>query len=144
MLAEDVDPSLAASIVGDGCEGRTYLVHERISQVEEVIDAVRRVAAGGSVIDPKVLDALIVADGHRPTDDLDRLTRREAEVLGEMAAGKSNAAIASALVVSERAVEKHTNAIFAKLGLSARRDVNRRVMAVVLHLRRRAAADRQG
>lgn len=136
VLAGELDPSHASEVLAEGCEGRAYLVQERLVDVAEVVDAIRRVAAGGSVIDPKVLDSLITGPEPRGADDLDRLTQREAEVLGEMATGKSNAAIASALVLSERAVEKHTNAIFAKLGLTARRDVNRRVTAVVTYLRR--------
>ena len=91
-------------------------------------------AAGRSVIDPKVVEGLVAATGRRKATDLDRLTPREREILAEMATGKSNAAIAETLVLSERAVEKHTNSIFSKLGLSEERDVNRRVKAVLLFL----------
>ena len=96
--------------------------------------AVREVARGGSRIDPQVVEQLVTANRRAPTSDLSRLTPRETEVLGEMASGKSNAAIAASLVLSERAVEKHTNSIFSKLGLSEERDVNRRVKAVLVYL----------
>jgi DNA-binding NarL/FixJ family response regulator len=86
------------------------------------------------VIDPAVVEALVAANARRPASDLDRLTPRESEILGEMAQGKSNAAIAATLVLSERAVEKHANAIFAKLGLSEEPDLNRRVKAVLVYL----------
>ena len=91
-------------------------------------------AQGGSVIDPKVVEGLVSASRSPRRTELDWLTPRELEVLGEMAQGKSNAAIAASLVLSERAVEKHTNSIFSKLGLSEERDVNRRVKAVLLYL----------
>ena len=121
-------------LLEQGSEGRAYLLKERITQVGELLAAVREVAAGGSVIDPKVVEGLVSANRRTPVSDLDRLTPREREVLAEMATGKSNAAIASTLVLSERAVEKHTNSIFSKLGLSEERNLNRRVKAVLLYL----------
>lgn len=133
VLSQYAEPAYALALLADGSEGRAYLLKERVSEVDELLTAVREVAAGGSVIDPKVVESL-VAGRRGPSSDLDRLTPRESEVLGEMAQGKSNAAIAAALVLSERAVEKHTNSIFSKLGLTEEKDVNRRVKAVLLYL----------
>ena len=133
VLSQYAEPAYALALLADGSEGRAYLLKERVSEVDELLNAVREVAGGGSVIDPKVVDSLV--SGRRgPASDLERLTPRESEVLGEMAQGKSNAAIAASLVLSERAVEKHTNSIFSKLGLSEERAVNRRVKAVLLYL----------
>ena len=100
----------------------------------ELSRAIQTVASGGSVIDPLVVDELVRARTKRPKSDLEWLTPREAEILGEMAEGKSNSAIAKSLGVSERAVEKHSNAIFSKLGLSEEHDLNRRVKAVLVYL----------
>jgi len=133
VLSQYAEPAYALALLAEGSEGRAYLLKERVSEVDELLTAVREVAAGGSVIDSKVVESL-VAGRRGPTSDLARLTPRESEVLGEMAQGKSNAAIAASLVLSERAVEKHTNSIFSKLGLSEERDVNRRVKAVLLYL----------
>jgi DNA-binding NarL/FixJ family response regulator len=133
VLSQYVEPAYALALFEAGSEGRAYLLKERVSEVDELIAAIREVAAGGSVIDAKVVESLVAA--RRPaTSDLDRLTPREREILGEMAQGKSNAAIAATLVLSTRAVEKHTNSIFSKLGLSEEVDVNRRVKAVLLYL----------
>jgi len=134
VLSQHDDPAYALALLEHGSEGRAYLLKERISQVGELLAAVREVAAGGSVIDPKVVEGLVSANRRAPASELDRLTPREREVLAEMATGKSNAAIASTLVLSERAVEKHTNSIFAKLGLTEEPDLNRRVKAVLVHL----------
>ena len=98
------------------------------------VDAIRVVAAGGAVIDPKVVEQLVASSSRKAKVPLDFLTPREREVLGEMAQGKSNAAVAASLVLSERAVEKHINSIFSKLHLSEERDVNRRVTAVLMYL----------
>ncbi len=133
VLSQYAEPAYALALLADGSEGRAYLLKERVSEVDELLTAVREVAAGGSVIDPKVVESL-VAGRRGPASELRRLTPRESEVLGEMAQGKSNAAIAASLVLSERAVEKHTNSIFSKLGLSEEKDVNRRVKAVLLYL----------
>ncbi len=134
VLSQYASPTYALDLLSEGSEGRAYLLKERVSDVDELVDAIRQVAEGGSVIDPKVVEALVSATATRPKSDLDRLTPRETEILHEMATGKSNAAIAETLVLSERAVEKHTNAIFSKLGLSEERNVNRRVKAVLLYL----------
>ncbi len=133
VLSQFSDPAYALALLEGGSEGRGYLLKERVSEVDQLLAAIREVAAGGSVIDSKVVESLVAAK--RPaTSDIDRLTPREREILGEMAQGKSNAAIAATLVLSTRAVEKHTNSIFSKLGLSEEMDVNRRVKAVLLYL----------
>jgi DNA-binding NarL/FixJ family response regulator len=138
VLSQYADPAYALALLEGGSEGRAYLLKERVSDVDELLAAIREVAGGGSVIDSKVVESLVSTK--RPArSDLDRLTPREREILGEMAQGKSNAAIAATLVLSTRAVEKHTNSIFSKLGLSEEVDVNRRVKAVLLYL-----ADRPG
>src|SRR5215207_2808692 len=133
VLSQYADPAYALALLEGGSEGRAYLLKERVSEVDDLLAAIREVAGGGSVIDSKVVESL-VATKHPRTSDVDRLTPREREILGEMAQGKSNAAIAAALVLSIRAVEKHTNSIFSKLGLSEEIDVNRRVKAVLLYL----------
>jgi DNA-binding NarL/FixJ family response regulator len=133
VLSQYADPAYALALLEGGSEGRAYLLKERVSEVDELLAAIREVAGGGSVIDSKVVESLVSTK--RPaTSDIDRLTPREREILGEMAQGKSNAAIAASLVLSTRAVEKHTNSIFSKLGLSEEIDVNRRVKAVLLYL----------
>jgi DNA-binding NarL/FixJ family response regulator len=133
VLSQYAEPAYALALLDGGSEGRAYLLKERVSEVGDLLAAIREVAGGGSVIDPKVVESLVSAK--RPVaSEVDRLTPRETEILGEMAQGKSNAAIAATLVLSERAVEKHTNSIFSKLGLSEERDVNRRVKAVLLYL----------
>lgn len=138
VLSQYADPQYALQFLEHGSRGRGYLLKERVSDVEQLLAAIREVSRGGSVIDPKVIDALVAARSGGPSPLRD-LTVREAEVLSEMAQGKNNAAIAAALVLSERAVEKHINSLFSKLGLSEERDVSRRVKAVLLFL-----ADRGG
>jgi DNA-binding NarL/FixJ family response regulator len=133
VLSQYADPAYALALLEGGSEGRAYLLKERVSEVDDLLAAIREVAAGGSVIDSKVVESL-VSTKHPRTSDVDRLTPREREILGEMAQGKSNAAIAASLVLSTRAVEKHTNSIFSKLGLSEERDLNRRVKAVLMYL----------
>ena len=134
VLSQYSSPTYALSLLAGGSEGRAYLLKERVANVEELVSAIKEVARGGSVIDPKVVEALVSAGGRRTRSDLDRLTPREQETLSEMAQGKNNAAIADSLVLSERAVEKHINSIFSKLGLTEEPNVNRRVKAVLLHL----------
>lgn len=133
VLSQHAEASYALALLEGGSAGRGYLLKERVADVGALTAAVRTVAAGGSVIDPTVVEQL-VAVNRQTASRLDALTRRELEVLGQMARGGSNAAIAASLVLSERAVEKHTNAIFAKLGLSEERDLNRRVSAVLVYL----------
>lgn len=134
VLSQHAEAAYALALLADGSAGRAYLLKERVADLDDLLVAVREVAAGGSRIDPEVVVHLVNANRTAPASDLDRLTPRETEVLGEMAQGKSNAAIAASLVLSERAVEKHTNSIFSKLGLSEERDLNRRVKAVLVYL----------
>ena len=136
VLSQYTAPGYAVELLEHGSAGRAYLLKERVASVEELVRAVRAVANGGSVIDPVVVDELVRSRSHPGASSLDTLTARETQVLAEMAQGKNNAAIAAAASVSERAVEKHTNSIFGKLGLSEEKDVNRRVMAVLLFLGR--------
>ncbi len=138
VLSQYVDPLYALALLSEGSAGRAYLLKERVASIDDLARAIREVASGGSVIDPAVVEVLVAANVRKPASDLDRLTARETEILSEMAQGKSNAAIAATLIVSERAVEKHSNSIFAKLGLSEERDVNRRVKAVLRFLSERA------
>jgi DNA-binding NarL/FixJ family response regulator len=133
VLSQYVSPQYAVALLEDGSEGRAYLLKDRIADVDDLVDAIRVVAQGGSVVDPKVVDELVRARS-RSRSPLDHLTPREREILAEMATGKSNAAIAATLVLSERAVEKHINSIFSKLHLAEEPDVNRRVKAVLLYL----------
>jgi DNA-binding NarL/FixJ family response regulator len=135
VLSQYDDSAYALALLDGGSEGRAYLLKERVADVDDLVDAIRQVAAGGSVIDPKVVEGLVSATRSPRRSELDWLTAREREVLAEMAQGKSNAAIAATLVLSERAIEKHTNSIFSKLNLTEERDVNRRVKAVLLYLR---------
>ncbi len=133
VLSQFASPSYALALLEGGSEGRAYLLKDRIADVDDLLDAVRAVAAGGSVIDPKVVEELVAARS-KGKSPLDHLTPREGQIMAEMATGKSNAAIAAALVLSERAVEKHINSIFSKLHLAEEPDVNRRVKAVLLYL----------
>jgi len=134
VLSQFTSPSYALALLEAGSSGRAYLLKERVAGADELAQAIRVVAGGGSVIDPLVVDELVRARASRRTSDLSFLTTRETEILAEMAQGKSNNAIADTLGVSERAVEKHSNAIFSKLGLSEERDANRRVKAVLVYL----------
>jgi len=134
VLSQYVAPSYAVALLEQGSAGRAYLLKERVASVDELARAIRAVANGGSVIDPMVVDELVRSKTQDNQPGLASLTPRELEILAEMAQGKSNSAIATALFVTERAVEKHTNSIFAKLGLSEERDVNRRVKAVLVYL----------
>ena len=134
VLSQYASPGYALALLEKGSERRAYLLKERVSEVEELLAAIHEVARGGSVIDPKVVESLVATRSRGASRELEHLTPRENEVLAEMAQGKSNGAIAAALVLSERAVEKHINSIFSKLGLSEERDLNRRVKAVLLYL----------
>ena len=134
VLSQYADPPYALSLLEKGSERRAYLLKERVSDLDQLHNAIVAVHEGGSVIDPKVVEALVTARSRRAESPLQHLTPRESEVLAEMAQGKNNAGIAAALVLSERAVEKHINSIFSKLGLSEEPDVHRRVKAVLLFL----------
>jgi DNA-binding NarL/FixJ family response regulator len=134
LLSQFADPAYALAFLEGGTEGRAYLLKERVSDLDQLLAAIREVAGGGSVIDPKVVEALVAARSRSAQSPLARLTPREREVLALLAEGRSNAAVADGLVLSERAVEKHINSIFAKLGLPEARDAHRRVKAVLLFL----------
>ena len=134
VLSQYVEPRYALKLLEAGSGGRAYLLKERVADPAELATAVRRVADGGSVIDPKVVDALIDGGSQDKASILNRLTEREREVLAEMATGRSNAAIGAALFISARSVEKHINSIFMKLDLPQTEDIHRRVRAVLLYL----------
>jgi DNA-binding NarL/FixJ family response regulator len=134
VLSQYVEPTYALTLFDGGSQGRAYLLKERLSEGSQLINAIREVAAGGSVVDPKVVETLVDARGRAASSPLALLTPRELEVLSEIAQGKNNAAVASSLVLSERAVEKHINSLFSKLGLSEEPTVHRRVKAVLLYL----------
>jgi len=135
VLSQYVEPAWALHLLEDGSAGRGYLLKERVGDLDELTRAVRTIADGGSVIDPQVVDALVEARIARERSLLSQLTERELEVLGHIAQGRNNAGIAAALHLSERAVEKHINSIFGKLGLSSEDgQVHRRVRAVLLYL----------
>jgi DNA-binding NarL/FixJ family response regulator len=134
VLSQHVEQLYARELLADGSGAVGYLLKDRVFDAEQFVDAVRRVAAGGTAMDPQVIQQLLsrrAADDNRP---LGRLTPRELEVLELMAQGRSNAAIAEKLVVTERAIAKHTSNIFAKLGLEVSDDDNRRVLAVLAYL----------
>ena len=133
VLSQYVEEGYALELVGDTAGGVGYLLKDRVADVERFIDSVRRVAEGGSALDPEVVSQLLGRP--RRDDPLEELTPREREVLGLMAEGRSNAAIAAALVITERAVEKHVTSIFGKLGLPPEPDDHRRVLAVLTYLR---------
>jgi DNA-binding NarL/FixJ family response regulator len=138
VLSQFSDPGYALALLEGGSERRAYLLKDRIDDVEQLVGAVRTVAAGGSVVDPKVVEVLVSARGGGDSP-LDELTPRELDVLREMAQGRNNAAIAETLVLSERSVEKYVHGIFAKFGLAWEDSIHRRVKAVLLYL---AAQDR--
>ncbi|MFI6032769.1 LuxR C-terminal-related transcriptional regulator [Streptomyces sp. NPDC051315] len=132
VLSQHVEQLYARELLADGSGGVGYLLKDRVFDAEQFVDAVRRVAAGGTAMDPQVIQQLLARHGtDRP---LARLTPREREVMELMAQGRSNAAIAARLVVTERAVAKHTANIFTKLGLEVSDDDNRRVLAVLAYL----------
>jgi DNA-binding NarL/FixJ family response regulator len=133
VLSQYVEPAYAMELLAESAEGIGYLLKDRISDVREFADAVRRVGEGGSALDPTIVSQLV---GRRRRDDpIDQLTPREREVLGLMAEGRSNSGIAEQLVVTERAVEKHVTGIFSKLRLPAASEDHRRVLAVLAYLR---------
>ena len=133
VLSQYIEPAYAMELLAESAEGVGYLLKDRISDVQEFSDAVRRVADGGSALDPQIVSQLV---GRRRGDDpLGELTPREREVLGLMAEGRSNQGIAERLVVTERAVEKHVTSIFSKLKLPAATADHRRVLAVLVYLK---------
>jgi DNA-binding NarL/FixJ family response regulator len=132
VLSQYVEPEYAMELLAESAEGVGYLLKDRVSDVKEFAASVRRVAEGGSALDPSVVSQLV---GRRRDDPLADLTPREREVLGLMAEGRSNQGIAERLVITERAVEKHVTSIFGKLRLPAAPEDHRRVLAVLAYLR---------
>ena len=135
VLSQHENPLYALALFDQGAERRAYLLKERVRDESELARAVREVASGGSVVDPRVVEGLLSVRTRRHTP-LEELTPRELEILGLIAEGRSNTAIAEALVVTKRAVERHINAIFRKLELDESEDVSRRVTAALLYLTR--------
>jgi DNA-binding NarL/FixJ family response regulator len=134
VLSQYANPVYALALFGGGSAGRAYLLKERVEDVEQLADAIRVVAEGGSVVDPKVVETLVAENARKADSPLSRLTPRERDVLREMAEGKNNAAIAATLFLTERSVEKVIHSIFLKLGLTWEESVHKRVKAVVLYL----------
>jgi DNA-binding NarL/FixJ family response regulator len=134
VLSQYSDPSYVLKLLEAGSDGRGYLLKERVRDRSQLTSAIRTVAGGGSIIDPKIVEVLVAARGRAERSPLLQLTTREREVLAEIAEGKSNPAIAEALVLTKRGVEKHINSIFVKLGLAGAEDVSRRVKAALLFL----------
>lgn len=139
VLSQYAEPGYALALLAAGSNGRAYLLKERVSEPAQLWDAVRTVAAGGSVIDPRVVEVLVAARTRQRASPLEDLSARELEVLAEIAQGRNNAAVAAALYLTERTVEKHINTLFAKLRLTDEPDVNRRVKAVLLYLAEQGA-----
>ena len=134
VLSQYAEPRYALRLLEAGSDARAYLLKERLSDLEELVGAIRAVADGGSVVDPKVVEELVRVRRRSEASPLAELTPREREVLAEIARGKSNAAIAGSLFLTERAVEKHIGSIFTKLGLKWEDSVHRRVKAVLIYL----------
>ena len=134
VLSQFSDPSYVLALLESGSDGRAYLLKERVHDGLQLASAIEAVAAGGSVIDPKIVEVLVAARARAVSSELQELTEREREVLSEIAQGKSNLAIASSLFLSKRAVEKHIHSIFMKLGLAGEVEVSKRVKATLLYL----------
>jgi DNA-binding NarL/FixJ family response regulator len=134
VLSQYVEERYAADLLSANTSSVGYLLKDRVADVAEFLDALRRVAAGGTALDPEVVAQLLVRRGGDPKDPMDELTQRERDVLALMAEGRSNTEIATALVITESAVSKHINSIFAKLGLYPGDTGHRRVLAVLRYL----------
>jgi DNA-binding NarL/FixJ family response regulator len=134
VLSQYATPGYLLALLNGGSERRGYLLKERVKDLEQLAAAIRAVAEGGSVFDPKVVETLVAENARSEESPLNELTPRERDVLREMAEGKNNAAIARALVLTERSVEKVIHSIFLKLGLTWEPAVHKRVKAVVLYL----------
>jgi DNA-binding NarL/FixJ family response regulator len=134
VLSQYAEPRIGLELLGEGTERRAYLLKDRLHDREELRAAIEAVAQGGSMIDATVSALLVTSLSRRAGSPLADMTPREREVLGEMAEGKSNAAIGATLGLTKRAVEKHVGAIFLKLGLTSEEVVSRRVAAVLLYL----------
>ena len=144
VLSQYAEPEYAVALLDSGSDRRAYLLKERLRNRAELRSAIETVAAGGSVIDPKVVELLVAAKAHSEESPLAELTAREREVLAEIAQGKSNSAIADSLVLTKRAVEKHINSIFLKLGLADAENVSKRVKAALLFLSEQDGATDDG
>jgi DNA-binding NarL/FixJ family response regulator len=140
VLSQFAEEDYAYDLLKDGAAGLGYLLKERVADVTELVRALTEVARGGSVLDPKVVEALVAAKERMAHSPLGQLTDREREVLAHMAQGENNGAIAKSLFLTERAVEKHINSLFHKLDLTEEPDVHRRVMAVLAFLRETSPA----
>jgi DNA-binding NarL/FixJ family response regulator len=134
VLSQFVEPPYAVALLERGASGRAYVLKERVRDLDQLVGAIREVAGGGSVVDAKVVEALVAARSRDEDSPLAELTPRERQTLEEMAQGKSNAAIAQALFITEHSVEKVIHSIFLKLGLTWQPDINRRVKAVLVYL----------
>jgi DNA-binding NarL/FixJ family response regulator len=143
VLSQFSDPIYALALLEHGSDRRAYLLKERVHNRAELMAAIRAVAEGGSMIDPKIVEALVTARGRSERSALNELTSRETEVLAEIAQGKSNSAIAESLFLTKRAVEKHINSIFLKLGLADTEDVSKRVKAALMFLAEGETAERR-
>jgi DNA-binding NarL/FixJ family response regulator len=139
LLTQFADPQYAYEFLSQGAAGAGYLLKERIGDIAELKRSLQQVAAGGSALDPELVEALVVRKERAAGSLLGTLTPREREVLEQMAQGKNNATIAKALFLTERAVQKHINSVFSKLGLGDSTDVDRRVAAVLKLLDARSA-----
>jgi DNA-binding NarL/FixJ family response regulator len=134
VLSQYATPSYVLALLENGSEGRAYLLKERVKDLEQLVGAIRAVAEGSSVMDPKVVEALVAQNARAEDSPLNQLTPRERDVLREMAEGRNNAAIAETLFLTERSVEKVIHSIFLKLGLTWETAVHKRVKAVILYL----------
>ena len=134
VLSQYAQPTYALALLDSGSDRRAYLLKQRVHDRAQLVWAIKSVAAGGSVIDPKIVKARVGAKARSERSPLSELTPREREVLAEIAAGKSNTSIAESLVLTKRAVEKHINSIFLKLNLSEAEDVSKRVKATLVFL----------
>jgi DNA-binding NarL/FixJ family response regulator len=134
VLSQYAEPPYVLALLERGSDRRGYLLKERIHDRGQLVSAIDTVAQGGSVVDPKIVEVLVEGKARAERSPLTELTPRERDVLAEMAAGKSNKAIADALVLTKRAVEKHVNSIFTKLGLAESKDVSKRVKATLMFL----------
>jgi DNA-binding NarL/FixJ family response regulator len=134
VLSQYSEPSYVLRLLEAGSDRRGYLLKERVHDRSQLVSAIDTVARGGSVIDPKVVEVLVTAKARAERSPLAQLTSREREVLAEIAEGKSNSAVAESLVLTKRAVEKHINSIFMKLGLANEHEVSKRVKATLLFL----------
>jgi DNA-binding NarL/FixJ family response regulator len=134
LLSQYVEPSYVKVLLAQGTEGRGYLLKERVASADDLVDALRAVARGDSAIDPKVVETLVQGRARAGDEGLSRLSPREREVLAAIAQGRTNAGVADQLVLSPKAVEKHINSIFAKLGLAGDQQNHPRVRATLLYL----------